>query len=708
MDTNSYDDLKNIVPELYGADVFSDAVMRERLPKSVYRKLRATIEDGTAMDASIADVIATAMKDWALEKGATHFSHWFQPMTGSTAEKHDAFIAPRNDGTTIMEFSGKELIKGEPDASSFPSGGLRATFEARGYTAWDCTSPVFVKKDGENTALFIPCAFCSYTGEALDAKTPLLRSMEVLNRQAVRVLRALGNTTSKRVTATLGAEQEYFLVDRRFVERRLDLMLTGRSLFGAPSPKGQEMEDQYFGTLHDRIGSFMADLNKQLWKLGVSAKTQHNEVAPGQYEIAPIFGTVNVATDWNQLTMETLEDVALRHGFVCLLHEKPFAGVNGSGKHNNWSMATDDGLNLLEPGLMPHENMVFLVCLCAVIQAVSRYSKLLRATVATPGNDYRLGANEAPPAIVSVFLGEQLSGIFEQLAGGEAKGRGPDIKDIFLGASTLPKLPKDMTDRNRTSPFAFTGNKFEFRMLGSSQSPAMANSVLNTIVAESLREMADALEKSRDVAATARELCVAIAKAHRKVIFNGNGYSAEWQREAAKRGLPNIKNCVDSILALREKENGDVLAKHGILSKAELHSRVDIMLDHYIKTLNIEARTCLHMAKRQIIPTVVAFSGQVAGVVLALKAAGAKNGVAASLLKKATALADKLDKDVAALEQKLESAGGEENLEKQAKVFRDQVLSGMNAVRESADALESIVDSSLWPLPSYAEMLFYR
>ena len=708
MDNNNQGGLKNMVPELYGADVFNDSIMRERLPKSVYGKLRSTIEDGKAMDSATADVIATAMKDWALEKGATHFSHWFQPMTGSTAEKHDAFIAPRNDGTTIMEFSGKELIKGEPDASSFPSGGLRATFEARGYTAWDCTSPVFVKKDGENTTLFIPCAFCSYTGEALDTKTPLLRSMEVLNRQAMRVLRALGNTASRRVIATLGTEQEYFLVDRRFVERRLDLMLTGRSLFGAPSPKGQEMEDQYFGTLHDRIGSFMADLNKQLWKLGVSAKTQHNEVAPGQYEIAPIYGTVNVATDWNQLTMETLEDVALRHGFVCLLHEKPFAGVNGSGKHNNWSMATDDGLNLLEPGLTPHENVTFLLCLSAVIQAVSKFSKLLRATVATPGNDYRLGANEAPPAIVSIFLGDQLADIFEQLAMGGAKRSGPDVEDIFLGVSTLPKLPRDMTDRNRTSSFAFTGNKFEFRMLGSSQSPAMANYVLNTIVAESLGGMADALEKAPNVTATARELCMAVAKAHRKVIFNGNGYSGDWHKEAAGRGLPNIENCVDSILTLLEKENSDVLAQNGVLSKAELHSRVDIMLEHYVKTINIEARTCLQMAKRQIIPAVIAFSGQVAGGVVALKSAGAENDFAANLLGKVNKLAARLAKDVAALEKTLEKAGGEENLKRKAGAYRDHVLNGMNAVRASADALEEIVDSKLWPLPSYAEMLFYR
>ena len=708
MNDENRSDLKSLVPDLYGADVFNDSVMRERLPKSVYTKLRAAIEDGTAMDSAIADVVATAMKDWALEKGATHFSHWFQPMTGSTAEKHDAFISPKNDGTIMMEFSGEALIKGEPDASSFPSGGLRATFEARGYTAWDCTSPVFVKKDGENTTLFIPCAFCSYTGEALDAKTPLLRSMDVLNREAVRALRALGNTAVKRVVATLGAEQEYFLVDRRFVERRLDLMLTGRSLFGAPSPKGQEMEDQYFGTLPDRIGSFMADLNKQLWRLGVSAKTQHNEAAPGQYEVAPIYGTVNVATDWNQLMMETLQNVALRHGFVCLLHEKPFAGVNGSGKHNNWSMSTDAGLNLLEPGLTPHDNVTFLVCLCAVVQAVSRYGKLLRAAVATPGNDYRLGANEAPPAIVSVFLGEQLTAIFEQLAKGGAGGPGPNVKDIFLGASTLPKLPRDMTDRNRTSPFAFTGNKFEFRMLGSSQSPAMANTVLNTIVAESLGEMADALEKSRDVAATARALCVAVAREHRRVIFNGNGYSESWRKEAARRGLPDIGNSVDSILTLLEKEGAGVLEKHGVLSGGELRSRVEIMLEHYVKTLNIEARTSLHIAQRQIIPAVVAFTGQVAEAVRANKAAGAKGVLAAGLLKKADALSDRLGKAVAALEKALAECGREPDLVKKARFCRDRVLRDMNAVRASADALEKIVDSRLWPLPSYAEMLFYR
>ena len=701
-------DLKSLIPDIYGVDVFSDSVMRERLPKSVYTKLRSAIEDGTPMDAAMADVIATAMKDWALEKGATHFSHWFQPMTGSTAEKHDAFISPKNDGTIIMEFSGDALIKGEPDASSFPSGGLRATFEARGYTAWDCTSPVFVKKDGENTTLFIPCAFCSYKGEALDAKTPLLRSMDVLNRQAVRLLRALGNTACKRVTATLGAEQEYFLVDRRFVERRLDLVLTGRSLFGAPSPKGQEMEDQYFGTLPDRIGSFMADLNKQLWRLGVSAKTQHNEAAPGQYEVAPIYGTVNVATDWNQLTMETLQNVALRHGFVCLLHEKPFSGVNGSGKHNNWSLSTDSGVNLMEPGLTPHDNVTFLVFLCAVVKAVSKHSKLLRAAAATPGNDFRLGANEAPPAVVSVYLGEQLTEIFKQMAKGGVGRGGIDVKDIFLGASKLPKLPRDMTDRNRTSPFAFTGNKFEFRMLGSSQSPAMANTVLNTIVAESLGEMADALEKSRDVTATARALCVAVAREHGRVIFNGNGYSDAWRKEAAKRGLPNVRNCVESILTLLEKESAEALARHGVLSREELRARVDIMLEHYVKTVNIEALTCLHIAHRQIIPAVVAFTGQLADAARANKAAGVKGVLAARLLKKADALSDRLGSAVAALEKTLAECGGEKKLEKKARLYRDRVMRDMASVRVSADALETIVDSRLWPLPSYAEMLFYR
>jgi len=493
------------ISELFGANVFNDAVMRERLPKDVYKSIKKTIDGSEPLDAEIANVVANAMKDWAVEKGATHFTHWFQPMTGLTAEKHDAFISPTADGKVIMEFSGKELIKGEPDASSFPSGGLRATFEARGYTAWDCTSPVFIKEDGKNLSLYIPCAFCSYTGHALDKKTPLLRSMDVLNKQAMRVLRALGNKTSKRVISTCGAEQEYFLVDRSFYERRLDLVLAGRTLFGAPSPRGQEMDDHYFGTLHERVASFMHELNIELWKLGVSAKTQHNEVSPGQYELAPVYATVNVATDQNHLTMETMEKVALRHDFVCLLHEKPFAGVNGSGKHNNWSMCTDDGINLFEPGKTPHDNMVFLTMICATIKAVDKYSKLLRATVANAGNEHRLGANEAPPAIVSVFLGEQLGGIFDQLAAGDTKTSTPG-GELKLGVSTLPPLPMDCSDRNRTSPFAFTGNKFEFRMVGSTQSVAGPNFVLNTTVAEVLSEIADELEKASDVTAATEDV----------------------------------------------------------------------------------------------------------------------------------------------------------------------------------------------------------
>ena len=521
------------VTELFGSNVFNDSVMRERLPEEVYNSLRKTIQGYEPLDPVLADVIANAMKDWAIEKGATHFCHWFQPMTGLTAEKHDSFISPTSDGRTVMEFSGKELCQGEPDASSFPSGGLRATFEARGYTAWDCTSPVFIKEDGNNITLYIPSAFCSYTGQALDKKTPMLRSMEVLNKQAMRVLRALGNKTSQHVLATLGPEQEYFLVDRSFYEKRLDLVLTGRTLLGAPSPRGQEMDDHYFGTLHERVASFMYEVNIELWKLGVSAKTQHNEVAPGQYELAPVFATVNVATDHNQLTMETLQKVAARHGFICLLHEKPFVGVNGSGKHNNWSLVTDDGINLLNPGETPHDNMVFLVVLCAVVRAVDKYARLLRASVANAGNEHRLGANEAPPAIVSIFLGDQLTDIFEQLAaeGAKTSKQGGQLK---LGISSLPPLPKDCTDRNRTSPFAFTGNKFEFRMVGSTQSTAGPTFVLNTIVADVLAEIADELEKAGDVTTCVQGILKRIATEHSDVIYNGDNYTDEWVKEAKK------------------------------------------------------------------------------------------------------------------------------------------------------------------------------
>ncbi|UCD51420.1 MAG: glutamine synthetase III, partial [Phycisphaerales bacterium] len=556
------------VTGVFGCNVFNEATMRECLPKNVFKSLKRTLDGKQPLDPATADVIANAMKDWAISKGATHFCHWFQPMTGLTAEKHDAFISPTSEGKTIMEFSGKELTQGEPDASSFPSGGLRVTFEARGYTAWDCTSPVFVKADGKNVTLYIPSAFCSYTGESLDKKTPLLRSMDALNQQAMRVLKALGNTTSTRVTATMGPEQEYFLIDRSFYDERLDLVLAGRTLFGAKPPRGQELDDHYFGSLHERVASFMNEVNTELWTLGVTAKTQHNEVSPGQYELAPVFSTVNVATDHNQLTMETLQKVALRHDLVCLLHEKPFAGVNGSGKHNNWSMVTDDGINLLDPGDTPHDNMVFLVMLCAVVSAVDRHAELLRASVANSGNEHRLGANEAPPAIVSVFLGDQLADIFEQLAQGGAKTsrQGGELK---LGVSTLPPLPKDCTDRNRTSPFAFTGNKFEFRMVGSTQSVSGPNFVLNTIVADVLSEIADELEKAGDVNATAQKLLQDIAVKHAKVVFNGDNYAPEWVTEAEKRGLPNIRSTVESLETIPSKENIALFSKHAVLSEHE-------------------------------------------------------------------------------------------------------------------------------------------
>ena len=695
------------VTSVFGSNVFSEAVMRERLPKDVFKSIKRTIDEGEPLDSCIAGVVASTMKDWAIEKGATHFSHWFQPMTGVTAEKHDSFISPTVDGRTIMEFSGKELTQGEPDASSFPSGGLRATFEARGYTAWDCTSPVFIKENGDNITLYIPSAFCSYTSEALDKKTPLLRSMDALNKQAVRVLHVLGNKESKRVGATLGPEQEYFLVDSKFVKQRLDLILAGRTLFGAPSPKGQEMEDHYFGTLHERVASFMNELNNELWKLGVSAKTQHNEVSPAQYELAPIFATVNVATDHNQLTMETMQKVALRHDFACLLHEKPFAGVNGSGKHNNWSMVTDDGLNLLDPGKTPHDNMQFMVFLCAIIRAVDKYSKLLRASVATSGNDHRLGANEAPPAIVSIFLGDQLTDIFEQLAKGSAKTskQGGELK---LGVSTLPELPKDCTDRNRTSPFAFTGNKFEFRMVGSAQSTSGPTFVLNTIVADVLAEIADELEKASDVNAKAQEILQKITVEHKKIIFNGDNYTEEWAKEAEKRGLPNIRNSVDGLDVMQEDGIAKLFERHGVLSKEELHARHEIILERYCKEINIEGLTTLQIAKRQILPAVMEYSGMLAGAANSVKSLGVDADAHVNSLKEVCSLASALQSNVAALEVAVNKASEVDGAHAQAKAYRDIVIPAMGAVRESADKLETIVDASVWPLPTYAEMLFIR
>jgi len=697
----------NSVVDMFGANVFNDALMRERLPRNIYKSFSQTMQGYEPLDPAVANVVANAMKDWAIEKGATHFCHWFQPMTGSTAEKHDSFISPTPDGRTIMEFSGRELSQGEPDASSFPSGGLRATFEARGYTAWDCTSPVFIKEDGENITLYIPSAFCSYTGEALDMKTPLLRSMDALSKQALRVLGALGNSTSKRVIATCGPEQEYFLIDRSFFEKRLDLVLAGRTLFGAPSPRGQEMDDHYFGTLHERVASFMHELNVELWKLGVAAKTQHNEVSPAQYELAPIFTTVNVATDHNQLTMETLQKVALRHNFICLLHEKPFAGVNGSGKHNNWSMTTDDAINLLEPGSTPHDNMVFLVMLCAIVQAVDKYPQLLRASAATAGNDHRLGGNEAPPAIVSVFLGDQLTDIWDQLAaeGAKSSRQGGELK---LGVSTLLPLPKDCTDRNRTSPFAFTGNKFEFRMVGSMQSIAGANFVLNTIVADTLADIADELEKAEDVNAAAQKILKKIAIDHRKVIFNGDNYGDSWVTEAQKRGLPNINSTVESLKTVMTPANIDLFERHNIVSRAELQARTKILFEKYSMVINIEASTMLNIAKRRILPAAAKYSQRLADTVNTVSTAGVEPETQKKMLGKVCKITASLYNNVEVLENAVAKAAKIDDACEQAENYHQNVVPAMQAVRKDADELETIVDADLWPLPTYPEMLFLR
>jgi glutamine synthetase len=695
------------VTGVFGSNVFNEATMRECLPKNVFHLLKKTLDGQSPLDRATADVIANAMKDWAISKGATHFCHWFQPMTGLTAEKHDAFISPTPDGRTIMEFSGKELIQGEPDASSFPSGGLRATFEARGYTAWDCTSPVFVKEDGKNITLYIPSAFCSYRGEALDKKTPLLRSMDALSKQAVRVLRALGNETVGRVTATMGPEQEYFLIDQAFYRQRLDLLLTGRTLFGAKPPRGQELEDHYFGSLHERVASFMNELNNELWKLGVTAKTQHNEVAPAQYELAPVFSTINVAADHNQLTMDTLQKVARRHGFVCLLHEKPFAGVNGSGKHNNWSMCTDTGMNLLDPGDTPHDNMVFLVMLCAVIQAVDKYARLLRASVANAGNEHRLGANEAPPAIVSIFLGEQLTDIFEQLAKGPAREskKGGQLK---LGVSTLPQLPKDSTDRNRTSPFAFTGNKFEFRMVGSSQSISGPSFVLNTIVADALCDIADVLEKADDVKAAAQKILQDIAVKHARVVYNGDNYIEEWVAEAERRGLPNVRATYESLADIATEEHVALFSKHGVLSKEELEAREELLFEGYSKQINIEALTTLSIAKRQILPACCEYSRRLGRAAVAVSGAGVSAETQTKLLKRLCDLITTMDSRIKALEKATAAAAGMHGAEKHAKSCREDVIPAMAALRDVADELEMLVDAKLWPLPTYAEMLFVR
>ncbi|MBN2456811.1 MAG: glutamine synthetase III [Sedimentisphaerales bacterium] len=695
------------ITDIFGSNVFNDSVMRERLPKDVYKSITKTTEGHQPLDPALANVIANAMKDWAIEKGATHYCHWFQPMTGLTAEKHDSFISPTSDGRTMMEFSGKELCQGEPDASSFPSGGLRATFEARGYTAWDCTSPVFIKEDGKNITLYIPSAFCSYTGLALDKKTPLLRSMDALDKQATRVLSALGNKTSKHVTATLGPEQEYFLVDRSYYKKRLDLILTGRTLFGAASPRGQEMDDHYFGTLHERVASFMHEVNVELWKLGVSAKTQHNEVAPGQYELAPVFATVNVATDHNQLAMETLQKVANRHNFICLLHEKPFAGINGSGKHNNWSMVTDDGINLLDPGQTPHDNMVFLVMLCGVVRAVDKYAKLLRASVANTGNEHRLGANEAPPAIVSIFLGEQLTDIFNQLANGDATSsrQGEELK---LGVSTLPPLPKDCTDRNRTSPFAFTGNRFEFRMVGSTQSTAGPTFVLNTIVADILAEIADELEKAKNVKSSVQKILRKIANEHSRIIFNGDNYTDVWVVEAEKRQLPNIRSTVGSLATIMDEENVGVFERQKVLSKAELAARTEILLEAYSMQINIEALTMINIVKRQILPASAEYSGKLAATVASISSTGLCSDYQKEMLETVSELIGSTGKALKELEAITKECADIKEISDKAEFCRDKVIPAMCQLRQFADELETNVDASLWPLPTYAEMLFLK
>ncbi|MDR3602681.1 MAG: glutamine synthetase III [Desulfosporosinus sp.] len=693
--------------KIFGENVFNDAVMRERLPKATYKSLHKTIELGLPLDPAVAEIVANAMKDWAIEKGATHFTHWFQPLTGITAEKHDSFISPTNHGLVTMEFSGKELIQGEPDASSFPSGGIRATFEARGYTAWDCTSPAFLKEDGGTLTLCIPTAFCSYTGEALDRKTPLLRSMEALSKQALRVLRLFGNTTTKRVISTVGPEQEYFLIDKKFFDKRMDLMLTGRTLFGAMAPKGQELEDHYFGSLKTRIAAFMHDLNVELWKLGVLAKTQHNEVAPAQFELAPIFETTNIATDHNQLVMDSLKKVALKHDMVCLLHEKPYAGINGSGKHNNWSMSTDDGQNLLEPGQAPHENFQFLTMICAVVKAVDDYAELLRVSAANPGNDHRLGANEAPPAIISIFLGDQLTDILEQLQNGKIN-RSLQGEKLVSGVKTLPAFQKDSTDRNRTSPFAFTGNKFEFRMVASSQSIAGPNVVLNLIVAEILSQFADRLEQAPNFDKALQELLKETATNHKRVLFDGNGYSQEWVEEAAKRGLPNITSTVDATLVLTRESTIDLYEKHKVLSRTELESRYEIDLEQYSKQINIEALTMINMAKNMIFPAAVNYATQLANSINAIKSASTAVDVSAQeeLLKDVCSTLVSFKAKLSTLEKDTQAATTITDAYKQGVYYRDVVFTAMQTLRIDGDQLETMIDAELWPLPTYAQMLF--
>lgn len=695
------------VEDIFASKVFTLGKMKERLPRSVYKEVKKIMEQGGELSPAAADVVAKAMKDWAVENGATHYTHWFQPLTGITAEKHDSFVThPDEEGKMLMEFSGKELIKGEPDASSFPSGGLRATFEARGYTVWDITSPAFLKEDAVGVILCIPTAFCSYTGEALDKKTPLLRSMEAISQQALRIVRLFGNTEATKVVASVGPEQEYFLVDRAKYLQREDLIFTGRTLFGAPAPKGQELEDHYFGTIRERIGSYMKDLNIELWKLGVTAKTQHNEVAPAQHELAPIYETANIAVDHNQLVMETMKKVAGRHGLTCLLHEKPFAGVNGSGKHDNWSLGTDNGVNLLDPGDTPNENIQFLLVLACIMKAVDTHADLLRQSAADVGNDHRLGANEAPPAIISMFLGEQLEDVVKQLVETGEAAHLLEGGKLETGVSTLTDLEKDATDRNRTSPFAFTGNKFEFRMVGSADSIGSPNTILNAIVAEAFCEAADVLEKAEDFELAVHDLIKEYMTRHQRIVFNGDGYSDEWVKEAARRGLPNIKSMVEAAATLTTDKAVKLFEKFGIFTRVELESREEVTYETYSKSINIEALTMIDMARKQILPAVVRYTRSLADTVIAVKEAGADAGVQAGLLNEVSAKLAEAKAALEKLEKLVKEAASMNDVKKQAFFYKDEVFAAMEELRAPVDELEMLVDKEVWPFPTYGDLIF--
>lgn len=695
------------VEEIFASKVFTLGKMKERLPKSIYKEVVKIREQGGELPLAIADAVAKAMKDWAVENGATHYTHWFQPLTGITAEKHDSFVThPDEDGRMIMEFSGKELIKGEPDASSFPSGGLRATFEARGYTTWDITSPAFIKETSTGPTLCIPTAFCSYTGESLDKKTPLLRSMEALDKQAMRIVRLFGNTTAKKVIPSVGAEQEYFLVDARKALQREDIIFAGRTLYGAPAPKGQEMDDHYFGVIRERVGGFMHDVNVELWKLGVTSKTQHNEAAPAQHEVAPIYESANVAVDHNQLVMETLKRVAGKHGLRCMLHEKPFAGVNGSGKHNNWSITTDEGVNLLEPGQTPNENVQFLLVLACIMKAVDTHADLLRQSASNVGNDHRLGGFEAPPAIISIFLGEQLEDVVEQLV---ETGKADSLKKggmLKTGVSTLPDFVKDATDRNRTSPFAFTGNKFEFRSVGSEDSIGSPNTTLNAIVAEAFCEAADVLEKAENFDLAVHDLIKEYMTKHQRIIFNGDGYAKEWEEEAARRGLPNIPSMVEAVDTLTTEKSIRLFEKFGIFTEAELHSRAEILYETYAKTINIEALTMLDMANKQIIPAVMKFGKTLADTAVAIQSAGGDATVPSNLLKEITSKLSEMKKAAQVLQEVEKKGFAMEQGKEQAFYYKKSVIAAMDALRRPADELEKLVDKEYWPFPTYADLLF--